>query len=163
MEKKYLDWLIFGAATGLILSVVAPAIIAWIVGQTGVTGITFATLNVRSQFKLLADQGNAFYSLLTNWIGFGVTLPGVLMSMIGLGVGAALVRWLLDLVKIEIPSKFRIVGVMLIAHLIMGIVISKALPAFEIVPMAFLVLGGLGAAYLMELLYKKVLKMPLPQ
>lgn len=147
------SWAGFAAIVALLLGVAAPWLIGQVVNVTGVTGITFSTYDLRGQLAGMVDRGNQFANLALQFAG-AFTLPGILMTIVGLAVSTAAVAWLLDLLKLRLPARWHIVGVLVVAHVLMGIIISQALPAFELLVWIFLLATGLASVVAVEWLYK---------
>ena len=166
--KQLQGWLLYGAIAGGILGLVLPFIIGLIVGQTGVTGITFATYNVRQELTGFAANGNVFASWVASMVG--ISLPGgaiwaVVITAIGLGVAMALVRFVVGLVGLELGKNKHMIIALLSAAVIGAVVsgnVSAGLPAFQVGPMLIFAATGWLVSYLMAEVYK-MLRMALPQ
>ncbi len=159
---KHQDWLIAGIMLGLVIQLVLPPLIGWLVSSSGISGITFATYNVRQELAAFADAGNAFASWAGSYVGLGWSLEGFLMSAIGLGALAFGVAWLFDLLKVKVKPKNKMFWVFVLSSLISGFVVSKTLPEFAIAPILFLGATAFLATYILKWVYK-LLKMPLPK
>jgi hypothetical protein len=169
MANKYLNWLIFGALTGLVLGLVAPWIIGQLVTATGIAGITFSTYNVREQLSGVAATGNPVAAWAANFIG--VAIPSMwwvtaLMSALGLGAAVAAVAWLYDnilgkIIEMLVPAKHKLVSILILAEVIVGIALQNQYPAFEFVALLFMLLTGILSVYIMKWIYK-LTKMTLP-
>jgi hypothetical protein len=166
--KQLLDWLKYGAIAGGIIGLVLPFIIGLIVNQTGITGITFATYDVRTQLTSFAANGNIFASWVASMVGLslpGGTVWGVVITAIGLGVAMALVRFLVGLFNIDLGKNKHMWIALLSAAAVGAVVsgnISAGLPAFQFAPMIFFAATGWLVAYVMAFAYK-MFDMALPQ
>lgn len=170
MANKYMNWLIFGSLTGLVLGLAAPWIISQLVSATGIGGIQFATFNLREQLTGVAQTGNP----VSQWAAglVGVTLPtgsiwvSALITALGLGAAVAAVAWLYDLflgkiLELVIPVKHKLVTILILAEVLVGIALQKQFPAFEIAAMIFLLATGIVSVFIMRWVYKAT-KMELP-
>jgi hypothetical protein len=158
--KRFQNWFLVGAVIGIVISLILPPIIAWLVGTTGVTGVTFAAYNVREQFANYAAQGNAFAGYILSFIGGGISLPGVVITAIGLGSLMYLLRVLFDVLGINMSFKWKLFAIVVLATVVAGYVVSKSLPVFAIEPMIFMVITGAMISFVAEQV-SKALKLPL--
>jgi hypothetical protein len=166
--KQLEGWLIYGAIAGGILGLILPFIIGLIVGQTGITGITFATYNVRAELTSFAANGNIFASWVASMVG--IALPGgaiwaVVITALGLGVAMALVRFIVGLLGLELGKNKHMIMALLASAVIGAVVsgnVSAGLPAFQFGPILVFAATGWLVSYLMAEVYK-LLKMGLPQ
>jgi len=167
--KQLQGWLIYGAIAGVILGLVLPFIIGLIVQGTGISGITFATYDVRASITSYANQGNPFMSAIGALIGIK-NLPGgeiwaVVFGALGLGVAMAAVRFVVGRLGLEL-GKMKHMWVALLGSVLMGAVvaqnISAGLPVFQVTPLIVFGVTGLLISFVMAEVYK-LLRMALPQ
>jgi hypothetical protein len=165
---KHGGWFVYGAVAGVLLSLVLPLIIGWLVGTTGISGVTFATYNVRESLTAYAAQGNAWAGVLLSYIGGGIQMPAIVLTALGLGTLLFAVRWLFDILGLEsmVPAKVRTPVLLLVASILAGWVISgdisKGLPAFAWGPVIFFAVTGLLISFVMDWFYKMA-KWSMPQ
>jgi hypothetical protein len=165
--KQLQSWLIFGAVGGIILGLVVPFVIGLLVQGTGISGITFATYDVRASITSYANQGNPFMAAIGALIGIK-NLPGgevwaVVFGALGLGVAMAFVRFVAGFFNIEL-GKNKIMIVALVAGVLMGSVVAGKIsgPEFQITPLLIFGATGWLISWLMTAAYKQF-NMSLPQ
>jgi len=164
IKFKYGEWFKAGAVLGLFISIFLP-IVNNLVGSAEY-GITFSVVSIRQQLSQFATSGSAFSEWLLSFTQFSFNVPQILMTMVGTGLLVLAARHIIGLVGLPKNAKHKVIAVYSLASVFLGLIfaggIQQAVGQFNLSFVFAAAVTGFALAFLVEMLYKNVLKWTLP-